>query len=353
VLAVLGAYAPVVTHEFVNYDDDKHLTGNPRMNPPTLANAAKYWTDAPGFFGLYIPVTYTAWTFVAQLAYRPATASLNPHTFHIANLLLHVCNTVVVFLILRRLLSRSATWEGEAPAEPGPTGQSGSAGASPSRVVCPDIAAALGALLFALHPVQVEPVAWTSGFRDVFGGLLALLTILQYVRYLQASSPAARGRHYSFALFIFVLALLAKPTAVVVPLMLAGLDALLFRRPARQLVRSLLPMLLLAIAAASLARFTQPSTLLTDPAPLHWRPIVAGDAIAFYLLKLLWPASLGVDYGRTPRFTIEHGHAALCVARAGGAARRRRHRASPASDVARRPPDIPRGSAPRARLGHV
>src|SRR6185503_12560490 len=119
VLAVLGAYAPVVTHEFVNYDDDKHLTGNARMNPPTLANAAKYWTDARGFFGLYIPVTYTAWTLVAQLAYRPSPASLNPHIFHIANLLLHVCSTVVVFVILRRLLSRNEIWEGEAPAEPG------------------------------------------------------------------------------------------------------------------------------------------------------------------------------------------------------------------------------------------
>ena len=285
---MLGAFAPAVTSDFVNYDDDKHLTGNARMNPPTLANAAKYWTDARGFFGLYIPVTYTAWTLVAQLAYRPATssspASLNPDVFHIANLLLHACSSSVVFLILRTLLSRSAR---------------------------SDIAAALGALLFALHPVQVEPVVWASGFRDVFGGLLALLTVLQYVRYLQAAAPAARRKHYGLALSIFVLALLAKPTAVVVPIILAILDAFLIRRSARQLARSLLPMLLLAIAAAGLARFTQPSTLLTDPAPLHWRPIVASDAIAFYLFKLIWPVSLGADYGRTPRFAVQHGHAAL------------------------------------------
>jgi hypothetical protein len=310
VLAVFGAYAPVVTSDFVNYDDDKHLTGNPRMNPPTLANTAKYWTDPRGFFGLYIPVTYTVWTLVAQLAYRPATASapasLNPHVFHIANLLLHALNTVVVFAILRRTVR-----EGEAPAEPELPGVPRSAGASPSQGARGESAAMFGALLFALHPMQVEPVAWASGFRDVFGGLLVLLTILQYVRCAQTVSPAARRRHYGVALFLLVAALLAKPTAVIVPIILLIFDVLVMRRPARQLTRALLPMFLLAIAAASLARFTQPSTLLTDPAPLHWRPIIACDAIAFYVYKLVWPATFGVDYGRTPRLAIEHAHAGL------------------------------------------
>src|SRR5204862_4768067 len=99
-------------------------------------------------------VTYSAWLLIA-LAAQTHTAdisgvSLNPYVFHLANLLLHLIAVVTAYLILRRLFKR-------------------------------DWPAAIGALLFAIHPLQVEAVAWISGFRDVLSGLLSLVAIHQYI----------------------------------------------------------------------------------------------------------------------------------------------------------------------------
>lgn len=265
VLATAAAYWPVLTCGFVNYDDDKHILANPRFNPPTLKNALAYWTER-GFFGLYIPVTYTAWTVVAQTARRGD--SFSPAVFHVANLLVHACNAVLVYFILQRLLRGKP------------------------------FAAMLGALMFALHPLQVEAVAWVSGFRDVFGGLLALLTILRYLDFLDASEPPARRNAYLIAAGAFALALLSKPTAVVLPLVLLIIDTLIRRRPWRAALTPLVPLIVMSLLAAAWARIVQPSILLSNPVPLAARPLVAADSVGFYLWKLAWPARLVPDYGR-------------------------------------------------------
>jgi hypothetical protein len=265
VLAVIGAFWPVVKCGFVNYDDDKHILGNPRFNPPNLSNTLGYWTER-GYFGLYIPVTYTAWTLVAQVARRGNTP--NPAVFHAANLLIHIGSAIVVYLILRRLI-RSSPWP-----------------------------ALIGALLFAVHPVQVEPVAWISGFRDVFGGLLALSSILLYIRFLDARQTGARRGSLLIASSVFALALLSKPAAVVVPLILLIIDLMLYRRPWRAALVCLAPLLVMSILVAAWARFAQPSVLLSNPTTIARRPLIAADSITFYLCKLVWPANLAPDQGR-------------------------------------------------------
>jgi len=273
VLATAAAFSPVVECGFVNYDDDKHILANPRFNPPALKSTLAYWTDR-GFFGLYIPVTYTAWTVVAQIARRGDAFS--PAVFHGANLLVHACNAILVYFILRRLV-RSAPWP-----------------------------AMLGALLFALHPLQVEPVAWVSGFRDVFGGLLALWAILRYLDFLDASEPVARRIAYFIAALVFALALLSKPTAVVVPLILVVIATLIRRRPSRASIVPLAPLVVMSLLAVAWARFAQPSILLSNPVDLVARPLVAADSVSFYLNKLVWPTKLIPDYGR-------HGFAGFLV----------------------------------------
>jgi uncharacterized membrane protein len=140
-LVTAVVFAPVCVAEFSGMDDAGNLVKNPRMNPPGLSAVGWYWSHS--FADLYIPITYTIWSAIAAVARTPTAdgaMELNSYIFHTVNLLFHLGSAAVVFFILRRLVGR-------------------------------DWPASLGALLFAIHPVQVESVAWVSGLKDVQAGL--------------------------------------------------------------------------------------------------------------------------------------------------------------------------------------
>ena len=285
----LAAFSAVCRQSFVAWDDDLHLYENPYMNPVTPAHVAAFWR-AP-LNGHYIPISYTLYALLAGVAPFPRPvltpgggfSTLNPHVFHTANLVLHLLNVWLVFVILRRIVKH-------------------------------DWAACGGALLFAIHPVQVESVAWVSELRGLLSNLFGLLALWQYLCYGQASQQASLTarvrRHYALALTAFALALLSKPSAVTLPLMAFVLDWGVVRRPWRQAATALLGWALLALPIVWLTRGAQPvsANLLL---PLWQRPFVAGDALAFYLSKLLVPTRLAIDYGRTPGVVLHHWGAGL------------------------------------------
>ncbi|HEX4123189.1 MAG TPA: hypothetical protein VHY37_00570, partial [Tepidisphaeraceae bacterium] len=145
------------TGEFLSWDDNTFISGNHTLLPPTWHSVAVWWTNPDA--GLWIPITYTAWGLLALTAQVPGETgpTLDPYVFHFANLLLHVLAALVVFRLLEMLIKRR--WP-----------------------------AAAGAALFALYPVQVEPVAWAMGLRDILGGLLTLAAIWQYLIAARTSS---------------------------------------------------------------------------------------------------------------------------------------------------------------------
>ena len=120
------------------------------MNPPTTESIAKYWRGPQ--LGLYIPVIYTVWAGLAWLVRLPIAdaggITLDPSVFHTANLIGHGLASFLCWQILRRLIpvSKARDW-----------------------------AAGAGAILFALHPLQAEPVAWVTGFKDVLSGVFAFV----------------------------------------------------------------------------------------------------------------------------------------------------------------------------------
>ncbi|HEY7088584.1 MAG TPA: tetratricopeptide repeat protein, partial [Tepidisphaeraceae bacterium] len=218
------------------------------------------------------------WGTLARLSYlqQPDAmgAHLNPWVFHSANIAVHVVSVLLVYAILQKLIRDK-------------------------RASC------IGAMLFALHPLQVESVAWCAGMKDVLGGMLGLLAIWQYLTFVRDSGPNRRW-HYVAASTAFVLGMLAKPSVMVVPIMVGAIDLILLRRSFRTVLPALAPWLLLAIACAIGAKIAQPAYGVTA-APLWARPLIAADSLAFYLYKLVWPVSLGIDYGRRPDVLIERG----------------------------------------------
>jgi tetratricopeptide (TPR) repeat protein len=223
---------------------------------------------------LYVPVTYTAWWALAAVS--GGSGGLNPAVFHATNVALHAASAAVLFLLLQRL------------------------GAKPA-------AAFVGAAVFSLHPVQVESVGWVSGLKDVLCGLLSLASVWQYVKFATSELPREKRKHYAIAAAAFLLALLAKPTAVIVPAIAFVVDVLVVGRAARRSALALAPWLLPAIACLLWTRAVQPAHYAAALVPIPYRPLVAADALAFYLFKLVWPVRLAVDYGRTPEQVLSRG----------------------------------------------
>ncbi len=310
-IAAAAIFGPVVGYRFVGWDDDIHVYQNPYLSPPTVANAWRFW--AGPHQALYIPLTFSAWSLVARLS-QPAPSPEGgtvfvPGAFHAANLLVHLLTVLVVYFLLLRLFA----------------GAGGGKARPDGPVPAARFAAALGALLFAIHPLQVEPVAWVSSLKDLLSGFFSAAALLLYLRgsTVQGSSegddlPPRRRRKkglLALASLSFVLALLSKPSAVVVPAVawLLGVWDSYSRAPDSSPARRFLPApllvgwLVLAVPIMVMAKVAEAEIPLGEVAPPLLRPLVALDALAFYLAKVFVPVGLGIDYGRTTAFLAARG----------------------------------------------
>jgi len=272
---VVGVFGQVVGQGFLSWDDGQHVVGNPRFNPVTLSGVAQFWTEP--YWGLYVPLSYTFFAAEAYLAERAlpdgAGWTLNPAVFHLGSLLLHVACVLLVFAILRRLVRH-------------------------------DWAACAGAFLFALHPVQVESVAWISETRGLLCAVFSLCAVWLYHHFACRDVTRWAAVYYALATAAFVAGLLCKPAAVAAPLMIGVIQIGLLRRPVRRTLLGLAPWLAIALASVALTKSLQPDRLAWFVPPLWSRPLVAGDALAFYLYKLAVPFQCGPDYGRTPAWVM-------------------------------------------------
>jgi tetratricopeptide (TPR) repeat protein len=279
VLVTVAVFGAVLGFDFVGWDDDVHLYANPRFQPLTWSNLLTFWQTP--YEHLYIPLTYTVWAAVLWLTQKLSSGPASAMLFHGLNVLTHIANVMLVYRLGRFVLTRNGKGD----------------------TAC--IAAGAAAFLFGFHPLQVEAVAWVSGFKDVLSGFWSLLALWQYATYVCTSDPVRRRTHYGIATLAYVLALLAKPSAVVVPSMAWLLVTIALRIPGWRATRSLVPWLLGAVVGGFWTKGQQSDAVLAYVTPWISRPLIALDALAFYLWKLIWPFNLGVDYGRTPWVVLE------------------------------------------------
>jgi hypothetical protein len=214
---------------------------------------------------------------------------MKPFGYHLSNLLLHAANAVIVYFIARRILQL---------ARPGRFEE------SPATLA---LSAVVAALLFALHPLRVESVAWATERRDVLSGLFSLVTILFYLR---ACEREGRGRKwYWLSVGMFAGALLSKSMAVSLPVVLLILDVYPLRRlggaggwwgaTARRVYLEKIPFVALAGAAAAMAflalvGLNNMSSL--DQLSLLERLAVSIYSLSFYLWKMVVPLNLSPLY---------------------------------------------------------
>ncbi len=266
-------FLPVIDHGFVWDDEPCHLHHNPYLSDLSWENLGQLWQSS--YEGMYIPLTYTVW---AGIKYCQGTdVNFNPKVFHSLNLFFHIANGLLVFLLIFSLVEDK--W-----------------------------GACLGALLFLLHPLQVESVAWISEFRGILSAFFAFLALWQYGVYSEKKSEKKTGAmNYCMATLFFMSSVLAKPSTVVLPLIAGILDVFVRKRSPKKVLWSLFPWLVISLLVTIGTKIVQPDQSLEFVTPVILRPLIALDILSFYTIKFFFPYPLCALYGRTPEFLVESG----------------------------------------------
>jgi tetratricopeptide (TPR) repeat protein len=264
--ATILVYRPAWNGGFL-WDDDDYITNNELLTAPDGLRRIWLSLDSPS---QYFPLVYT--TFRVEFA----VWGLNPTGYHWVNLVLHVANALLVWAVLARLKVPGA-W--------------------------------LAGAIFALHPVQVESVAWITERKNVLMGFFFLLTLFAWIAFVDESTKRRR-LFYGLALILYLLALSAKTTACTLP---AALFLILWveNKPISwKRIFQIMPFLVLGLAMGALAmwweRYHQGTSraVFTFLSPIE-RVLVASRAVWFYLSKLIWPSKLTFIY---PRWDIAPSH---------------------------------------------
>ena len=255
----VAAYARVWTLGFVNYDDPAYVTDNEHVLAG-LRWSGIVWAFTSNTEANWHPITWLSLMLDASIG------GASPGVFHTTNLVLHVANSVVLFLLLRRMTDRR--WESAAVAA-----------------------------LFAVHPLHVESVAWVAERKDVLSTLFWFLTTGAWVGW--TAAPSA-GR-YAAVLGLFALGLMSKPMLVSLPLTLLLFDVWPLGRMTRDAVaRSIvekLPLFALAAASALVTLLVQrPAMQVLEAVPFPARVANALISIVAYAGQMLWPAGLSAIY---------------------------------------------------------
>ena len=298
-LVTLGAFARLSSFEFVNYDDPDYVTSNPHVKAG-LSWAQVVWAFTTGHASNWHPLTWLShildWTLFGD----------HPAGHHLVSVALHIVNTILVFLVFRRMTG--ALWR-----------------------------SAMLAALFGLHPMHVESVAWVSERKDVLSGLFFLLTLGAYARYVEvagkysvfsvqyserAGAVAVRRadvlRWYVVTIILFALGLMSKPMLVTVPFVLLLLDYWPLSRNAESATKSWeakgleqrnrlgcwgmlllekVPFLLLSLASSVVTFMVQrKGGAVSTSISLAGRIANAVVSYARYVGKLLCPMNLSVLY---------------------------------------------------------
>ncbi len=259
IMIFVGAvFSPMLTTGagFIGNDDKQYVTGVGNIWSFTWHEAARtfqrfHHPSGTGYY--YQPLTALSFMVDARLAVDWATAAFS---FHLTNILLHVLNVALVFALVR-LISGSTLWS------------------------------ILGALIFGLHPVQVESVAWISQRMTLLATFFTLLTLIFYMRY----GATRRFRWLFLVTFFYLAAILSKPTFIAIPVVLLILDVWPLQRLTWRPIIEKTPLLILAATCGTvhyhLQAFTEPARI-TDIGGLG---LLFRNA-ASLVTRTLWPVDL-------------------------------------------------------------
>ena len=270
---------------FVSWDDPDFVLKNLAIRQLDSNLVVWAFTTVPAFSGIWIPLTWIS--FAVDYHFW----GLNPVGYHLTNILLHAANVTLLVLIAAHLCRRAFPENG-----------------APPWVI--NLTLISAGLLFGIHPLRVESVAWVTERKDVLNGLFTFGAILFYLQYVQKKEGGLEGcarRNYCLSLFCFLLSLMAKPVSVVLPAMLLIVDWYPLDRLKKGDLKVVLlekaPFFLTAAAVTLTTLYIASGSggLLISMTnfPLFERVAVSGNALFEYLRLILFPFGI-VQYDPLP-----------------------------------------------------
>ncbi len=265
VIATFAVYGQVINYDFISFDDMAYVVENPHVRTG-LTSKNILWAFTSVHAGNWHPLTWLSHQTDVTLY------GMNPGLHHLNNVIFHIANTLLVFLLFRKM--------------GGSISQSGFAAA-----------------LFALHPLHVESVAWVSERKDVLSTLFWLLTMTSYFRYVRYPGI----RNYLTMLLCFMLGLMSKPMVITLPFVLLLMDYWPLRRVCTKPLKSLLwekiPLFMLAAISLMITFFAQKE----GGAVVSWEAYSLGTRAAnalisyfSYIEKMFCPSSMAIYYPYPP-----------------------------------------------------
>ncbi len=252
--AVLAVYGQLAGAGFINFDDSLYVYENPHVRQG-LTGAGVWWAFTTYDLFYWAPLTWLSHMLDCQLF------GLQAGGHHLTNVLWHVLNSLLVFLVFRRMTG--AVWR-----------------------------SAVLAGLFALHPLRVESVSWIAERKDMLSGFWLFSTLWAYVRYTEKPSNA----RYGVVLLAMVMGLMSKPMLVTVPLLLLVID---YWPLGRRAFAEKFPMAILAAVSAAVTLIGQ-HRMGAMGTGMHFslahRAANAVVAYASYMGKTIWPQGLSILY---------------------------------------------------------
>jgi tetratricopeptide (TPR) repeat protein len=285
---VFLVFSGTVGHQFVNYDDDIYVYENQKIFSMSWENTTWFFTNF--YYYAYIPVTMVS----HMIDYALWRADARGH--HLTNVLLHAFNSAWVFFVgltFLRVVRRKNQDDDQVFSDQ-------------SQDISPWTMASVGsaALLFAVHPLRAESVAWVSDRKDLLCAFFLLPAMLAYTRFAISRGSPSGSSWYLAAFALFVLAVLSKSIAVVFPIILLLFDCLVFfpndwRRRAKGLLLNKSPFFVVSAVIVVLSFQQSPGEKIAY-AVAHLegteRLLFPFHAAAFYLLKTLLPFDLSPIY---------------------------------------------------------
>jgi tetratricopeptide (TPR) repeat protein len=283
----LALYWPVQSHEFINYDDPDYVLNNQHLRDGlSLEGILRAFTHSHS--SNWHPLTWISHMVDCELF------GLNPAGHHVVNLLWHTANTLLLFLLLRRLTG--GLWR-----------------------------SAFVAALFAWHPLHVESVAWISERKDVLSTFFWLATTWAYTTHV--ARPTQRS--LIKVIVLFAMGLMSKPMLVTLPFTLllldvwplrrldiAALDRAELKQAVALLVREKFPLFVLALVSSTITLLAQEkggAVVSMQSIPLVERLVNAVVSYAGYLGKLVWPVNLAIFYPYPGKWQWWQGLPALAL----------------------------------------
>jgi tetratricopeptide (TPR) repeat protein len=257
IIATLAVFFPTIQNGFTNWDDGYYLVNNPDIRTLSLENISTIFSSF--YVAQYVPLV------VLSFAVEVHFFGLDPFVIHFTSLFIHLMTTIMIFSVVKR-------WKFS------------------------DEAAFFAALLFGIHPLHVEAVAWTSARKDILSSFFLFSSMLSYYRF-----EKDEGHHrlqYGLSLLFFLAAICSKATVMFLPFFFMA-ESLITGTSFKRTVRNMVPFILISLFFSGLVIFS-----LDDAGGLSFGKkfsfieslVIAGYDIIFYLSKTVVPVGLSSVY---------------------------------------------------------